>query len=434
MLQCAQYVPQMVLSKHFAWCAAWRAFGQLAIGLSPPALPDQFQDLNNTASVLLKYLGKRPEELPVVYNVHLLPAVGKAVFVSLSKQVDLPCHDDFEDYFQLLPDEGGDMASKSDATGSSSPVPPLAEAAGTLEVDSFRPLTAASATALLVGTEPGSAVASSVSVDAQSGLQRDLASTSEQKQQRPEDYDAVLTELANSGKYQVPAKQLCQEKWPTPTHATWAQTQTMVAQLAAVLHWMMGPVQKIKLGPWRGKELWETVMQLLHKLLLGHMPDMSLDMTDVFHSSFEAVMDCWQFCSGTDYYNTYDNTYVSQLGRAFLRRLAADSELTERLFEHADDATEDGKRCDTVINGILTICSFMSKSNFSSHLSLWMATINLRPVLLSEGKVNTCICYYRHKPQGCSGDGQLLRAHAPGLAAVPGCCVRSCGTTQVSWI
>ena len=362
MLQCAQYIPVMVLSTHLALCAAGRVFGPRAASLSPQALPDQFEDLNSTAFVILKFIGKQPEQLPVVYSVHLSHAVGKTVFALLSKELDLSSHEDVMDYFQLLPDDIKDMGHRSDSTDSSCPV--LPQAAGALESNSSTHSTAASATAPLVDTEPGSAVASSVSVVSPPGQQPDLALASEQQQQRPLDYNAVLTKLANSGLYKVTAKQLCQEQWPTPSQETWAQTQIMVAQLAAVLFWMMGPEQKIKLGSGRGKELWETVMQLLHKLLLGHVLDMSLDMMNVFHLLFEAVVDGWQFSNGSD---QFDSTYASQLGRAFLRRLVADPELTETLFKHADDGTEDGKRCDTIINGNLTLCTFMGKSGFDDH-------------------------------------------------------------------
>ena len=354
----------MVLSTHLALCAAGRVFGPRATSLSPQALPDQFEDLNSTAFVILKFIGKQPEQLPVVYSVHMPHAVGKTVFALLSKELDLSSHEDDMDYFQLLPDDIKDMGHRSDSTDSPCPVSSQAEAAGALEVNSSKHSTAASATAPLVDTEPGSAVASSVSAVSPPGQQPDLALASEQQQQRPLDYNAVLTKLANSGLYKVSAKQHCQEKWPTPSQVTWAQTQIMVAQLAAVLFWMMGPVQKMKLGPWRGKELWETVMQLLHKLLLGHMLDMSLDMMNVFHLLFEAVVDGWQFSNGSD---QFDSTHVSQLGRAFLRRLVADPQLTETLFKHADDGTEDGKLCDTIINGVLTLCTFMGKSGFDDH-------------------------------------------------------------------
>ena len=356
-----------------ACIAAGKVFGHEAASLSLQTLPDQFQHLNDVASLMLKFLN--PQQ--AVYSVHLEHFVGSTVFDMLSKQLDLYSCQDIAEYTQLLPASSNRPAVAANRSSDDSlPTAPMAASASA----SLQGAKTASETAPKETSAPGPALTQSSTSTSASAADPVTVSPSEQQQL---DYDAVLTKLANSGLYTVPVQQLCQEQWPTPSEDSWSRTQTMAAQLAAVVFWMMSSVQKAKPMSLSAKELWGTVMKLLHKSLLGHVTDMSLDMTDVFHTTFEAVMEAWQACDQSDLlysdpeaqtaFAFYDDTHLSQLGRAFLRRLAADVELSKRLFEHVDDETERAPQCNTAIVGVIvgvsSICRLMSKfdSEHSAH-------------------------------------------------------------------
>lgn len=360
-----------------ACAAAGKVFGHKAASLSLQTLPDQFQQLTNMASLMLKFLDPGSAYRQAVYSVHLEHFVGSTVFDMLSKQVDLYSRHDIAEYTQLLPASHNRPAAAAAASGNSDDSSPRATMAASASA-SLQGAGSASETATAEPSAPGPTLTqSSTSTSASAAASAVVAVSSSEPQQL--DYDAVLTKLANSGLYTVPVQQLCQEQWPTPREESWGETQTMAAQLATVLFWMMSSVQKPKPISMHAKELWETVMELLHKLLLGHLTDMSLDMTDVFHTTFEAVTEAWQACDQSDFLYSdpqeqsalafYKDTHLSQLGRAFLRRLAADVALSKRLFEHVDDETEDATQCNSAINGVISICRLMSEfdSGHSAH-------------------------------------------------------------------
>lgn len=148
----------------------------------------------------------------------------------------------------------------------------------------------------------------------------------------PQDSNPAFTRYANvpkQGPGQTPLTTLWQEHWPTPTPAEWQQTEQLVARVAAVLDWTYNPVQGPKLQHQDVRELWETLMELLSTLVLGHVMDMSLVMCNVFCASFSAVFQGWAIIQGVSGHaevevSSLPDKHVSQMARALLRRLGAD--------------------------------------------------------------------------------------------------------------
>lgn len=154
---------------------------------------------------------------------------------------------------------------------------------------------------------------------------------------RPQNFDAILTKLANSGLYVVTPQDLCQEVWPSPSSAAWQGTQQLALAVAAVIEWMHCNVQRSRsvASDTPDQEYYKleaSLFQLLHALLLGHMTDLSLDMSQSFAYLLDIVMERW---SESDV--TQDYASASQLGRAFLRRLALDDALARNLFKEVNE-------------------------------------------------------------------------------------------------
>ena len=243
----------------------------------------------------------------VHYSIHLLPTLGKHVFLEYSRQLKLEGRPDYAAYAELLP-------------ASFTP--------GSYEADS------ASAAAKGSGAVQGNG--------SDSSSPRVPEATANHI--KPRDYDAVLTKLANSGLYKVPVQQLCRQHWPTPNSADWQQTQKMVLQLTTVLEWMYSRVQHPKRAQRDFKELRGTITQLLHHLLMGHLMDMALDLREVFVTSLKVVIRGWmesqtdQGSASTGHASSMlEGCLAAQLGRAFLRRFTADKTVAELLFRYANE-------------------------------------------------------------------------------------------------
>lgn len=156
--------------------------------------------------------------------------------------------------------------------------------------------------------------------------------------------------------------------WPTPASACWQRTQTVVARVAALLEWMLSPVQLDQLAQnlhapgetcqyffaEEYRRLRNSLCRLLHGLLAGHMADRSLDMAHTFRAIFPVVMRAWQTCyvyAGQDatYGNAldlvkwdstgvcFDFAAVRTLGCLLLQRLITQPDLIQNLFPGADD-------------------------------------------------------------------------------------------------
>ena len=303
----------IVAASHPTCCdfTADEVFGQHDTAV---ATPDQFSKLNESAKLLLRLVKAQLHRQPrsVEYSVHLLPALGKQVFLEYSTQLKLEGRPDYAAYAELLP-------------ASFTP--------GSNEADSA------------AAAAKGSGAVQGNGSDSPSPRMPDAAAN----HIKPRDYDAVLTKLANSGLYKVPVQQLCQEHWPTPNSADWQQTQTMVFQLTTVLDWMSSQVQHPKQAQHDSKELRGTITQLLHHLLLGHLMDMALDLRKVFCTSFKVVIRVWQWMESNwvESHTNHSSASIgfqssmpegglgAQLGRAFLRRFTADKALAEHLFKDA---------------------------------------------------------------------------------------------------
>ena len=356
----------------FISAAADEAFPKQKATLAEHMLPDQFTSLFKTAVTMLDFLDAQSQlqPRPSTYSIHLPPSLGKHVFEMWSKKMDLYSREDIADYTQLLPamyhigtpnDPGTchqtvstSKLLPSQVTAGEDPCAPLSRTSAPLPA-SVSCQEAASKLLSALGS-----VASPLS-----------ASTSASLLQQPSSYDAVLTKLANSGLHEVSVDELCQKLWPTPSALAWHETQRTAAQLAAVILWMDSNSQHLKRMQADHQELWESLMQMLHNLLLGHVPDMSLDMAYLFRTVFEPVMQGWLFAKhlqpqlSTDEKHT---DHVRQLGRAMLRRLAADEALAKQLFEHADDGSKEAAQCDSVVAAIKSTCTLMCKCGFVSLL------------------------------------------------------------------
>ena len=281
----------------------------------PQDQEEQFSKLNQTATVLLQlllaWLQRQP--CPASYTVHMDPRLGYHVFRSYQDKLKLHDRPDWSSYAQLLP---------ADWFNTCDNVSPASD----------------TSSALAAPTNCNSRATATPSASGKSNADDNP---------RPTNYDTVLTKLANSGLLEASDEQMCQEHWPTPPLLQWQETETMIAQLGAVLYWMDSKVQRSKRAQQDAHELWVTIMLLLHKLLLGHCMNLSLDMSTAFHATFPAVMlswsthASWQAKQVREYADPeaaaeakWSPEYLrcAQLGRAMLRRLAADASLAQKVL------------------------------------------------------------------------------------------------------
>ena len=163
---------------------------------------------------------------------------------------------------------------------------------------------------------------------------------------RPHNFDAVLTRVISLELGEDTAEQLCEELWPSPTPAAWAEIQTLAAQVAVVLNWMRSSSHRSKAvhsdhassnaSREAYKGLMNSLFQLLRALLVGHLSDMSLDTSKVFCNLFSTVMQSWAESARQPSAHSegkpgslLDEVNVRQLGQAFLRRLTVDEALAQ---------------------------------------------------------------------------------------------------------
>lgn len=160
------------------------------------------------------------------------------------------------------------------------------------------------------------------------------------------------------------AQQHHRNHWPTPTSAAWELTQKLVAQVAAVLEWLQTPAQRESLAEvlaenehstdvWDHEEVSDYIQlqnllsQILCALLLGHILDLALDMTEPFQTAFGITMQGWAACSPECFDELPENAatliaqhgisivlnglHARQLGQAMLQRLAVDDQLAQKV-------------------------------------------------------------------------------------------------------
>ena len=160
--------------------------------------------------------------------------------------------------------------------------------------------------------------------------------------QRPINFNPVLTKLANSGLCNGPIDMLCQVHWSSPTSRAWQDLEEVAAQVAAVIHWMKSSAQLAKtVGPTppagrtpqqQHQRLLELLFWVLHDLLVGHVLDMTLNMTKMMRLLFDNVVAGW-----SESFQSSGDSPVSRLGRAFLRRIAVDGALASTLFVESEE-------------------------------------------------------------------------------------------------
>lgn len=166
---------------------------------------------------------------------------------------------------------------------------------------------------------------------------------------------AVLTQVQ-----ETTAQQQRRDHWPTPTPAAWKLTQKLVAQVAAVLEWLQSPVQHENLAQLHElDEEWDCngisdhidlqnlLSQILCELLLGHILDLALDMTELFQTAFGITLQGWAACSPECFHELPENAgtlimqhgistvlngiHARQLGQVMLQRLAMDDQLAQKV-------------------------------------------------------------------------------------------------------
>lgn len=271
---------------------------------------------------------KLPWQQPsATYKVHMLPAVGATAFALLARELDLFSLPQWEHYADAMPHISSPIAdihtnpcdsTSDDSNGGTSLASPASDPT---------PI-----------PNPASTLVSKAS-PAQAPSRESAPPSTAPAPVRPPttDFDSLLTELATSGVYKVPDEQLCQAVWPTPIAAVWTAIQHMASQVAEALQRLHNTLFETAAA----NEVWETLTHVLYKLLQGHITDMSLDVSDIFREVFPEVMTAWMLCDSLDVCFDCSEpvreapacTYVAQLGRAFLRRLAADGPLAHSLFD-----------------------------------------------------------------------------------------------------
>ncbi|KAL0030823.1 hypothetical protein WJX77_008253 [Trebouxia sp. C0004] len=115
--------------------------------------------------------------------------------------------------------------------------------------------------------------------------------------------------------------------WPTPTASQWAEVQTIALRVMVLLEWC---TEELALNEHTMEDtgdliaLKQTLVLLLHQLLLAHMQNAKLSMNRVFRFGFAPIMSEWIACEP-------DFVPINNLGFAFLRRISSDKAIFETM-------------------------------------------------------------------------------------------------------
>ena len=113
--------------------------------------------------------------------------------------------------------------------------------------------------------------------------------------------------------------------WPTPSAAEWSQIQVMAAQVFLLLEHLCSKCHD-RLAE-QCKPVEAALIHILHHLLVGHILDQELSLEQLcFNGVAPIMMESTQACQQSVFVTRLHAVQqLSDLRRAFLRRIAADS-------------------------------------------------------------------------------------------------------------